>query len=758
VESLLSHDEHSEGFMAGPALAGALESLLSTKCVTDEASEPAPERIGRYVILNELGRGGMGVVYRAKQDKPDREVALKVIRPGIASDDMLRRFEYEAQLLGRLRHPGIAQIYEAGTADAGRGVQPYYAMEIVNGESLNDFLKLHELTVPQKLELMIRICDAVHHAHQKGIIHRDLKPANVLIESGSGANASHQPKILDFGVARAIGADDRRTVATNAGQIIGTISYMSPEQVSGDSGDLDTRSDVYALGVIAFEMLAGRRPHVFADKSLPECARIIRDEKPLRLGKVDRALGGDLDTIVAKALENDRDRRYQTAAELAADLRRFLNHEPIAARLPTVAYKVRKFVQRRPAVAVSVSAMTVVAIIATWMVMFSASAARVAEQRRLRADEMKVDLLGFIRQKEDSADPLRPIHVDPQKLFRISEFVSNDLQAESKRAIQLRNLLGENYILLGDYGEASAQIQDALSLIGWPGAGPSEDLGTSLQNMGRVLYHEGRYSDAAQMYAQALDVRGVVLGLDHPDVAMTISHMAACLRRQGDYGQAEALYRQALDIRKKLPGNSDAIIASSFNSLALFYMDGGRWNDAHEQFTTSLALVGKYAKPDDFRVARTQSHLAGCLIQLGKLNEAEAMLTTALDVQARNLPQDHPDIANTIRTQAELRLAQRNVGDAERLARAALAIQTRRLGEDHADLADSYLVLGETLLEADALVDAADAFERSLHIRSVNVPAGHWLITNTQRLLDECNAAIQEQEFLYPDPEPANLR
>jgi tetratricopeptide (TPR) repeat protein len=339
---------------------------------------PPPEKIGPYKILEALGAGGMGVVYRAEQEQPRRQVALKVMKPGTASGDRLRRFEHEAQVLGRLQHEGIARIYEAGTADTGHGPQPYFAMELIQGKPLTVFADDQRLGTRERLGLIIRICQAVQYAHQKGVIHRDLKPANVLV------NEAGQPRVLDFGVARVTDSDLLvPSLETGVGQLLGTLPYMSPEQAAADPEELDTRSDVYTLGVLCYQLLAGKPPHDLAGKPVPAAVRALSEEEPAPLGSVNRQFRGDLDTIVAKALEKDKARRYQTAADFAADLERYLRDEPVLARPAGAVYHFRKFARRNRAlvggVLAAVLALVAGTVATTWWALAAARAERRAQ-------------------------------------------------------------------------------------------------------------------------------------------------------------------------------------------------------------------------------------------------------------------------------------------------------------------------------------------------------------------------------------------
>lgn len=386
VESLLGFASRAEKFLDHQELVELTPQLVRP---LDEALVPGTS-VGVYRIERMLGAGGMGVVYIATQDRPRRTVALKLVNALIASPSVRRRFELEAEVLGRLQHPGIAQVFEAGAANVGGGEvrRPFIAMELIDGPSINEYCEARGLSNSARVALIIKVCDAVQHAHQRGVIHRDLKPANILV------TAEGQPKILDFGVARASATGQHiTTIATGVGQLIGTLPYMSPEQVLGNPDDIDTRTDVYALGVILFELLAKRLPLDVSGRSLPEAVRAIRQDEPSRLSTVARAFRGDLDTIASKALEKDRTRRYQSAAELGEDLQRYLDGRPINAKEDSALYVLRKQLHRyRGGVAVAAAALVALVAFAVYAATQARTQRRLADmerQARIEADEAR---------------------------------------------------------------------------------------------------------------------------------------------------------------------------------------------------------------------------------------------------------------------------------------------------------------------------------------------------------------------------------
>jgi serine/threonine protein kinase len=353
VEELLQFDAEAQSdpdFLPSPA-----EEVRATLPLW--AQLRLPKFIGRYRILRRHGEGGMGTVYEAEQDNPRRAVALKVIRGDLVSAEFLNRFRHEAEVLGRLQHPGIAQVYEAGRGDDG---QPFFAMEFIRGTPLDEYARIRGLGAPARLELLAKVCDAVQHAHDKGVIHRDLKPANILVDE------SGQPKVLDFGVARITDADLVSTSSqTQTGQLVGTLSYMSPEQLTARPSVLDGRSDVYTMGVILFELLANRLPYHLDQLPAHEVARVIAIQEPSRLGSIARLYRGDLEIIVAKALEKERTRRYASAGDLASDIRRYLRGDAILARPASAMYKLRKFARRNRALVAGVSGIFTALLVGT---------------------------------------------------------------------------------------------------------------------------------------------------------------------------------------------------------------------------------------------------------------------------------------------------------------------------------------------------------------------------------------------------------
>ena len=434
-----------------------------------------PKKIGQFHIRRQIGVGGMGAVYEALQDSPRRRVAIKVLKASVANEASRKRFEYESQVLARLKHPGIAEIYEAGTyqndscSSCESGQCPYFAMEYIPGrKDLDTYAREKELGLDRKLNLFTQICEALHHGHQKGIVHRDLKPGNILVD-GEG-----RPRIIDFGVARATDSDVAlATMQTEVGQIIGTIEYMSPEQCEGDPELVDVRSDVYSLGVVLFELLTGERPRKLDGSSIYEAIKKIKENSPTRMGTIDRSLGGDLETVVSKAMEKDPDRRYQSALEFKQDIERYMASEPIEARPPSLAYQTKMFAKRHKGVAISVVIVALVLVVTTgWSLVERNRASRAAEaaiaaeqQAQLAAEKAQVaeaqateDRDAALAAEAATALALARVEAEKSRTLQAMDFVTGILQLANPA-----NAQGRKLGILEIFREASSQIEEVFA-------------------------------------------------------------------------------------------------------------------------------------------------------------------------------------------------------------------------------------------------------------------------------------------------------
>lgn len=679
------------------------------------ADAPLPAAIGRYRILHLLGEGGMGAVYEAEQDYPQRTVALKVIRAGYASAEMLRRFENEIQALGRLQHPGIAQIYDAGAAETPHGPQPYIAMELVRGHALLEYCASRDLSIRARLALFARICDAVQHAHQRGLIHRDLKPANILVDD------TGQPRILDFGIARLTDADAQATRQTSMGELIGTLAYMSPEQVSGDPGEVDTRSDVYALGVILYELLAGKGPYPIG-RQLHEAVRAIRETEPTALRSFSRTFRGDIETIAGKALEKDKSRRYSSAAEFAADIRRYLHDQPIIARPPSTTYQIRKFARRNKALVSGVAAVFLVlvagVIVSTREAILARRAQAHAQQETAIAQAvnnfLQNDLLGqasaYNQAKPDPNITVRTV------LDRAARNIQGKFTAQPAVEAAIRATIGRTYGDLGLYFEEQNQLRQTIDLSR-RALGPNNPQTLALMAaLAGSLTDGGKPVQAEPIERQVLAADKRILGEHDRATLQVMADLAQTLHTEQKFSDAEALDRQTLALERRYLGEHDRQTAITLNNLEAVYLDADDPVNAAATGAPALALSRQVFGPDSPYTISSLENLASADDENGQFDQAEALYRQALDIDRRILGPDHPKTLLAMDNLAGTDTLLGNYAASQSLLTTAVAASRRVLGPDHPQTVAVMFDLGTAYDAAGQYPQAHAIFDQVLSL------------------------------------------
>jgi eukaryotic-like serine/threonine-protein kinase len=690
--------------------------------------------IGPYRLLAILGEGGFGVVYLAERREPHiQRVALKVIKPGMDSTAVVNRFAAERQALAVMDHPSIARVFDGGTTSDGR---PYFVMEYVKGEPITRFCDRERFGIEERLKLFITVCEAVQHAHGKGVIHRDLKPSNVLVEFEDGRAT---PKIIDFGVAKALHQRlTEGTVYTEIGQFIGTPEYMSPEQAEMTGVDIDTRSDVYTLGVMLYELVAGVLPfdgeklreggYLGIQKTIrevdppkpsqryttiaqtgAETARTVASARRADPPSLSKRLRGDLDWVVMRCLEKDRARRYQTANDLAAELQRVLDDEPVLAGPPSVGYRMSKFVRRHRA-AVGAAAVAVLALIVATAVSIvfavrEASANRTALEERDRAREAErvaaeeaerariaaatsERISQFTTGILEGVNPAYAGELDKTLVRKIlddaSARIDRELAEDPQVQAALRDTIGGTFLALGEYELAEPQLETALEVRRTALGSEDRRTLTTRDKLAALARQSGRIADAAELQREILEARRRALGEDDPDTISSLGNLALALRLLDRFDEAEPLFKEALDRSIAKFGETHKNTLNAMNNMAAMHRSRGRLEEAEELYRR--AMVGQRNSPELGRAhpetLGTMNNLAVVLQQRKKFDEAEDLLIEVVETRTAVQGPDHPETAVALNNLGSAQLRGGRFLEAGETLRLALANMRRRLGVD----------------------------------------------------------------------------
>jgi eukaryotic-like serine/threonine-protein kinase len=684
--------------------------------MTDEIAPLArPTRIGPYKVIDVLGEGGMGVVYLAEQSSPvRRRVALKILKLGMDTRQVVARFESERQALAVMDHPNIAKVLDSGVTDEGR---PYFVMELVHGTPITQYADTHRLTTNERLRLFIDVCGAVQHAHHKGVIHRDLKPSNVMVavqESGPAV------KVIDFGIAKAVGLGlTERTLVTHAGQILGTPEYMSPEQAEMSGLDVDTRTDVYSLGVMLYELLVGVLPfdlsskpdyvitHALRERDVPRPSTRLTTlggtiETVARQRRTDpqalrREVRGDLDWIILKAMEKDRTRRYETARGLANDIQRHLDDEPVHARPPSTRDRIAKFARRNRASVVA-GTVAVVAVLAgtaaaTVGYVHARDEQRRAEAMAATAEQVTDFLVDLFRVSDPGTG--RGSSITAREVLDVgAERMQTELADQPVVQARLMRVMGSVYGNLGLHESAIPLLERAVAIADQSGAVDPLELALTLQRLGVAHRRQGQTADAEQALRRAMELTREAGAPPTAAFASMIRSLANVYQVLGRYADAEPLLREALEIQERLLGPEDPDVGLTLGLIGGMHLQQRRAGEAEPYLRRALGITQRRYGPDHPYVAEELVNLGAGYYILQRYDEAELAYARAYPILEAAFGPEHPNVARVLHNLGEIHWIRGDYDRAEAQLRQSLAIKESSLGPDHRTVSTTLKVLG----------------------------------------------------------------
>ena len=711
--------------------------------------------IGPYTLLRKLGEGGMGQVWLAEQTSPvKRRVALKLIRGGMYDNRVMQRFEAERQSLAVMNHPAIAKIFDAGSTPDG---QPYFVMEYVDGPSITRYCDNKRLKIRERLELFIKVCEGVQHAHQKAIIHRDLKPSNVLVEEVDGKPV---PRIIDFGIAKAIGTEEggERALLTRVGALIGTPGFISPEQADPGIADVDTRTDVYSLGVILYVLLTGSLPfdeNDWTNRPIDEVLRQLRQEDPpspsakLREekktateraekrssepGQLASQLRGDLDWITMKALEKDRARRYGTPTELAADVERYLANQPVTARRAGASYRLQKYVQRhRLGVAAGAGA---AALLVVFIVMQGVELRRIRQERD-RANRIAEFMSNMFRVSDPNEARGNSITAR-EILDKASANMDKELALDPEVRAQLMDLMGTVYQRLGLFSRSEALLKRAVEVQKEALGASRPDTLRSQSDLAWTLDHEGKYADAEKLERETLEAERRVIGPADKQTLRTMNDLGWTLHEEGKDAEAEKVERESMLTGQKAFGSESSLAIGARSNLAVIAFSQEKYAEAEELQRENLEVYRRLYGADQPDTLQAMDNLANTLSREKKYADAEQLERETLEAERRVLGPEHPYTAETIDNLAYTLLQEKQYPEAEKLQRESLEIEKKTLGPEHPDTLLTMVNIAVTL-NSEGRVEEGDKLAReTLSIEQRVLGPAHPQTLNTMEYFAE---------------------